>query len=263
MSILKIWNGTAWDTVAGAIPNFTTTQRVLGRNTAGGGAGEEVTLSQLLDWIGSATKGDILVRDTAAWARLAASTSGFSLRATGAGALPAYSQDGWVKLATATASASATIDFTGLTSTYAAYKIVFNRVIPVTDAAILGLRTSTDGGSTFGSGASSYSSQQWHWFVGGTAQDNNFDTYMRVTGQLDAENTNFGCNGEMLLIGLGAATYKAELNWQCQALNGIGTRYSILGCGIREVDEAINAIRFFMSTGNISTGIFTLYGLAA
>ncbi|MCP9473341.1 MAG: hypothetical protein NNA30_11465, partial [Nitrospira sp.] len=37
-------------------------QRVLGRNSTGTGDPEEVTLSQLLDWIGSAAQGDILYR---------------------------------------------------------------------------------------------------------------------------------------------------------------------------------------------------------
>lgn len=45
---------------------FDATQRVAGRNTAGAGAGEEVTATQLLDWI-SATNGRILVRLSGVW----------------------------------------------------------------------------------------------------------------------------------------------------------------------------------------------------
>ena len=72
------------------IQNVTATSRVLGRKTAGAGDTEEITLSELLDFISSATKGDLLVRDTAAWARLAAGSSGQILTANGAGALPSY-----------------------------------------------------------------------------------------------------------------------------------------------------------------------------
>ena len=43
------------------------TQRLLGRNTAGAGAGEELTLSAVLDWLG-ATRGMQLVRGAATWA---------------------------------------------------------------------------------------------------------------------------------------------------------------------------------------------------
>jgi len=63
-----------------------TTQRLLGRNTAGAGAAELVTLSQLLDWVGSAAQGDILYRNSSAWVRLAAGTSGYSLKSQGPGA---------------------------------------------------------------------------------------------------------------------------------------------------------------------------------
>jgi hypothetical protein len=69
---------------------FAATARVLGRKTAGAGTGEEVSLSELLDFIGSAAQGDILYRDAAAWARLAAGTSGQFLQTQGAGSNPAW-----------------------------------------------------------------------------------------------------------------------------------------------------------------------------
>jgi hypothetical protein len=70
--------------------NVSATQRVIGRNTAGSGDPEEVTLTQLLDWIGSAAQGDLLYRDSSSWARLAAGTSGKILRTNGASANPSW-----------------------------------------------------------------------------------------------------------------------------------------------------------------------------
>lgn len=72
------------------LANVSTTSRVIGRKTAGAGADEELTLSEILDFISSATKGDLLVRDAATWARLPASTAGYYLMANGAGELPTY-----------------------------------------------------------------------------------------------------------------------------------------------------------------------------
>jgi hypothetical protein len=46
--------------------NATTTQRLIGRNTGGGGAWEEVTASQLLDWV-SNTNGVLLTRAAGTW----------------------------------------------------------------------------------------------------------------------------------------------------------------------------------------------------
>ena len=69
--------GIAADAVTYAkIQNIGATQRVLGRNTAGAGDTEEVTLSEFLDWVGSAADGDTLHRASGAWTRLAKGTDG-------------------------------------------------------------------------------------------------------------------------------------------------------------------------------------------
>lgn len=52
------------------IQNVSATQRVLGRNTAGAGVAEEVTATQLLDWV-SSTQGVLLTRGSSNWAALA------------------------------------------------------------------------------------------------------------------------------------------------------------------------------------------------
>lgn len=70
----------------------TTTKVLVGRNTASGGTFEEVTLSQLLDWVGSAADGDILMRSGGAWTRLAKGTNGQFL--TLSGGLPAWASGG-------------------------------------------------------------------------------------------------------------------------------------------------------------------------
>ncbi len=72
------------------LQNVSATQRVIGRNTAGSGDAEEVTLSQLLDWIGSAAQGDILYRGASGWERLGAGTSGNILQTNGTGANPSW-----------------------------------------------------------------------------------------------------------------------------------------------------------------------------
>jgi hypothetical protein len=66
------------------------TSRALGRKTAGAGDPEELTLSELLDFIGSAAQGDILYRGASGWARLGAGTSGNFLQTQGAGANPQW-----------------------------------------------------------------------------------------------------------------------------------------------------------------------------
>jgi hypothetical protein len=70
--------------------NVSATSRVIGRKTAGAGVPEELTLSDILDFIGSAAQGDILYRGSSSWARLAAGTAGYLLQTNGAGANPSW-----------------------------------------------------------------------------------------------------------------------------------------------------------------------------
>lgn len=97
------------------IQNVSTTSRILGRKSVGVGDVEEVTLSEVLDFIGSAAQGDILYRGASAWARLAAGSSGQVLKSNGAGANPSW-QDVIVQ-GTAQTFAAAGNTFTGIPTT--------------------------------------------------------------------------------------------------------------------------------------------------
>lgn len=72
------------------IQNVSAASRVLARKTAGAGSVEEATLSEVLDFVGSAAQGDILYRGAAGWARLAAGVSGRFLKTLGSGADPIW-----------------------------------------------------------------------------------------------------------------------------------------------------------------------------
>ncbi len=66
----------AWAELVAADMNFTATARILGRKTAAAGDGEECTLSEILDFVGSAARGDLLTRGAATWSRLAKGAQG-------------------------------------------------------------------------------------------------------------------------------------------------------------------------------------------
>lgn len=73
------------------LQNVSATSRILGRKTAAAGDVEECTLSEILDFIGSSARGDILFRGASTWSRLAAGSSGQYLRTNGSAADPSYS----------------------------------------------------------------------------------------------------------------------------------------------------------------------------
>lgn len=71
------------------LQDVSATQRVLGRNTAGSGDPEEVTATQVLDWLGT-TRGSILFRGASGWSILSPGTVGQVVQSNGAGADPSY-----------------------------------------------------------------------------------------------------------------------------------------------------------------------------
>lgn len=135
------------------IQDISATQRALGRNTAGAGDTEEVTLSQLLDWIGSAAQGDILYRGASTWSRLAAGANGTFLQSQGAGAnlqwaTPAGSGDPILFNSTAVSDASGvSINDTAATATVPAVTWTLSTgASPDTAAATIGAASGTAAG---------------------------------------------------------------------------------------------------------------------
>ncbi len=72
------------------LQNVSITARVLGRKTAGAGDAEELTLSEVLEFVGGAAQGDLLYRGSSSWTRLGAGSNGQYLQTQGAGANPQW-----------------------------------------------------------------------------------------------------------------------------------------------------------------------------
>lgn len=73
------------------IQNVSTGQRILANTATSAGAVAEATLSQILDFAGTAT-GNILYRGSTAWAALAPSTTGYTLQTQGSTSNPVWAQ---------------------------------------------------------------------------------------------------------------------------------------------------------------------------
>lgn len=172
----------------------------------------------------------------------------------------------WVKISSQTAANSATIDFTGLSNAYNSYCIVVSNIIPVTNGVSLFMRTSTNNGTSYDVGASDYN--------------------YRLAGAVDnSVGANSGTNAAQIKL-TGLSSYVLG-NGTAQALFGTIGLYNIgsanrayiqgnLSCynssnlqernwcdGFRNSATAVNAVRLIMSSGNISSGTFILYGLEA
>jgi hypothetical protein len=169
-----------------------------------------------------------------------------------------------VLISTSTASSSASVSFTGLTSTYPTYLIVIDNLRPSTDGARLLLRTSIDNGSTYTSAANSYTSVFNSSGAATTALDDQTAIYCLV----DMDNT-AGATGSMSIMihQPTSASIKTNIAAYGSALIDTTTPIMVhdsasgIMAGRRAAAETNDAIQLLFSSGNITTGTFKLYGM--
>ena len=227
-------------------------------------ADSSVTLAKMA----GITAGNIIAGDASNNpAYVATGTAGQVMTSNGTGSAPTM-QDAvgaWNLISSATASASASVEFTsGIDSTYAQYMIVFSD-IDLSVAAALTMQASIDGGSTYLNTAGDYyrahtgivsSSATVTGAVSET--DTVINLYagnsMDITGQL---------NGHLILHNPASATdYKSfigEVAFEANSTTSL--EQSRLG-GLVRTASAVDAVKFAPTSGNIASGTFYLYGLS-
>lgn len=181
-----------------------------------------------------------------------------------------------VLLAKQTASSSASLNFTtrdegGYTgalfqSDFDEYVIRFWKVIPATDGAHFAFRVSHDGGSTWASASGSYFySVRWVLNQPSAGQYNDASvssTYATLGDTIDANtNTNLlGVDGDLSVYTpsaadkmkwMGRVQFATNANWMAREES----------TGWHATASAVDAVQFFMSSGNIASGTIAVYGV--
>lgn len=165
-------------------------------------------------------------------------------------------------LASLDASSSATMDFTAFDATrYDAYKFILGNLIPATDGATLNLRLSTDGGSSFIS-TSTYSTaaavaSPTNAIAGATGSAT---TAAILSGAIGNGTLEQGLSGEITVYfpHISARTY---ITYSIYYATTDGTQRFYSGGANSDVNQVHNALRFYMSSGNIASGSITMFGL--
>lgn len=208
-------------------------------------------------------QGDIIYRGSADFQRLAKGTAGQFLAMNSGATAPEWAAvQGRVLLATKTASASATLDFTEFdNATYRWYEFDLDNVKPATDATDFYARVSTNGGSSYNAGASDYS-----WTYGGTGsvaltQADGADGHMQIATNIGNAAAEFGVSGRLILLSAGSATAYTRLLSQIGYDSSAGEGFQLTGLGRRLAAEDTDAIRFLFSSGNITSGTIRMYGV--
>lgn len=170
-----------------------------------------------------------------------------------------------ILLATRTASASATLDFTEFNNvTYKRYEFEIEFLLPATDNTDLWLRTSTNGGSSYDAGASDYS----RFVHGGTASGiglgpggSENDSKIGVCSGVGNAANEFGVCADLQLIGAAnSATFTIARGWVSYTDASANSIYVDTN-GFRKTAADVDAVRFLFSSGNITSGVIRMYGL--
>lgn len=188
--------------------------------------------------------------------------AGVSASAAGA-VLTASNGCSLVLISSSAAASSATIDFTsGITSTYDKYIVIGTSIVPASSGTDIWLRVSEDNGSSFKAGATDY-----FWAVG-TATD------VATTGNAGAQNdtkiklniaitssASFATSFELHIPGPSGSSSKKQVWYDSAQFNG-SNFVRLYGAGLYNgTVNPVNGLRFMMSSGNLASGNFALYGV--
>jgi hypothetical protein len=167
----------------------------------------------------------------------------------------------WDLIQAITAANQATVSFTSISNTtYNAYKIILDNVVPVTDNTAFGMQVSVAG--VFDAGVSSYESAMIAMTSSAVTSSGNTSAStidLGAGGSLGTDANEYA-SFEITVYNPTSGTHK-QVNWTGHLF--FSSVYSSLVGGGRFLNSTANidGIRFLMSSGNISTGTFYLYGL--
>jgi hypothetical protein len=269
-SAAPAWSTTTWPatTTANRIL-YSSATSVVGEITSANSAIMRTDSSGVPGFSASLTNGQLLIGSTGATPVAASLTAGTGITITpGAGSITIASSatggGGLTWLATATASNSATLEFNALFSaTYDNYLFVLDRLIPATDAVFLYSQMGTGAGPT-------YATTGYYWNTVASVQGSQYPVY----GSNDAQCVYGRNSGGAYYIKNAAPGYSGILkvsgtNASSNPAMGTGTSAyadsspsvvnNVTGWWIAAA--TYTAIKFYMSSGNITSGTIRMYGM--
>ena len=176
-----------------------------------------------------------------------------------------------VLLSTATASSSASIEFTsGIDSTYDIYKFEFVNIHPSSDTTYFQFQANASGQTGFNETITSTAFRAFHFeddSASGLGYRTTWDQaqgtgYQYLNDQIgnDADQS---LNGELFVFSPSSSTYvKHFISRTCMYYNANSPIDAYIA-GYFNVTTAIDEIAFKMSSGNLDSGTIKMYGISA
>ncbi len=222
------------------------------------------------------TDGELITWDASGNpAAVAAGSSGEFLKSQGAGSVPVFAaaSSTWTLIKNLTASNIAAISFIHGTasvvfdSTYPTYVIIIRNLTPVTDTQDLFMRYS-QGGSIITTAKYSFHTDGGGSNAAAGTGDSNAENQDRFTlnGQdmaaLDSASTS-SFDATITISNPSGSTTRTNCYWHCAYQDGAASCHGRNGVGAYVNDvTAVDGCSFYMQSGNISTGTFSLYGIS-
>ena len=163
-------------------------------------------------------------------------------------------------LSSQSASSSASIIFTQISSNFSTYYLKIRKLVPATDATALYVQFSTDGGSTWITTTTYNVTTQAINSAGNNTSDRNISaTESMICNQMSNATTE-PTYCDLVFYNLNQSTYHPKF-----ISESMGTHWDSLGnvtyaTGINTTTTAITAVKIYTSSGNIASGEFYFYG---
>ena len=172
-----------------------------------------------------------------------------------------------VLLSSQTASSSATITFTGITSTYGEYIFKFYNIHP-SESEYFFIKFSTDGGSNYGltKTTSTFRTRHKEDGTNGSLAYSTGDDLAQSTNKQDLTGGKFGIGndesgiGELHLFNPASTTYVKHFISETHMTYETYS-YNMHAAGYVNTTTAINAVQFGMNSGNMDTGKIKMWGV--
>jgi hypothetical protein len=211
-------------------------------------------------------EGDIIYRTKAGDTRLPRGSDGDKLMMSSG--LPAWTADesSYELISSATASTTATIEFTNLTSDFYAYRVLITDLVPSSSVAFI-LRTSSNNGSSYDDTSGDYGyAGIGRTFGGNSRTSQSTGAIAIVLTPSGSPGSGTGANHQAqydVLIYNPSSTKYTNVDFSSNIVLSDGDTVTLKGTGTRFEAAIVNAIQFRFNGANMMTGEFKLYGIRA
>jgi hypothetical protein len=184
-------------------------------------------------------------------------------------AVPSAVTDAHTLIATATASASATLSFTsGIDSTYDAYEFRFMNMHPATASPEFSFQVNADGQTGFNEVITSTFFRAYHSEGDATAfnyqggDDQAQGTGYQAIGQDLGNASDSSLSGALTLYAPSSTTFVKHFVSRTNGMYESNATSEIFAAGYINTTAAIDEISFKFSSGNMDAGVIKMYGIA-